>query len=47
MIIRENKRMERDLMHGPERQQIEQATILKNNTFEEAVKRRKGFRFLY
>jgi MFS family permease len=50
MLVRENKRMEReemDLMHGPERQRIEQAAKLEGITFEEAIKRRKGFRYLY
>jgi hypothetical protein len=50
MLVRENKRMEREeinLMHGPERQRIEQAARLEGITFEEAIKRRKGFRYLY
>lgn len=50
MLVRENKQMEReemDLMHGPERQRIEEAAKLESITFEEAVKRRKGFRYLY
>lgn len=50
MLVRENKQMEReemDLMHGPERQRIEGAAKLEGITFEEAVKRRKGFRYLY
>lgn len=38
--------MERDLMHSPERQRIEQAAKLEGITFEEAIKRRKGFRYL-
>jgi len=50
MLIRENKKMEREemnLMHGPERQRIEEAAKLEGITFEEAVNRRKGFRYLY
>ncbi|KAG1742532.1 hypothetical protein EDB19DRAFT_1967289 [Suillus lakei] len=50
MLVRENKRMEReemDLMHGPERQRIEEAAKLEGITFEKAIKRRKGFRYLY
>ena len=50
MLVRENKRMEHeemDLMHGPERQRIEEAAKLEGITFDEAVKRRKGFRYLY
>jgi hypothetical protein len=50
MLVRENKRMEREemhLMHGPERQRIEEAAKLEGITFDEAIKRRKGFRYLY
>ncbi|KAG2153348.1 major facilitator superfamily domain-containing protein [Suillus clintonianus] len=50
MLVRENKQMEReemDLMHGPERQRIEEAAKLEGITFEEAIQRRKGFRYLY
>lgn len=50
MLVRENNRMEReemDLMHGPERQRIEEAAKLEGITFEEAIKRRKGFRYLH
>ncbi|OJA12880.1 hypothetical protein AZE42_02909 [Rhizopogon vesiculosus] len=50
MLVRENRRMEReemDLMHGPGRQRIEEAAELEGITFEEAIKRRKGFRYLY
>jgi hypothetical protein len=50
ILVRENKRMEReemDLMHGPERERIEEAAKLESITFAEAVKRRKGFRYLY
>lgn len=50
MIVRENTRMENaelDLMHGPERERIEEAARLEGITFDEAVIRRKGFRYLY
>ncbi|KAF8554138.1 MFS general substrate transporter [Imleria badia] len=50
MLIRENKRMEREereLMEGPERERIEEAARLEGISFEEAVRRRKGFRYLY
>ncbi|KAF9228382.1 MFS general substrate transporter [Gyrodon lividus] len=50
ILIRENKRMdqqEMDLMHGPERERIEEAAKLEGITFEEAIRRRKGFRYLY
>ncbi|KAF8141262.1 major facilitator superfamily domain-containing protein [Boletus edulis] len=50
LLVRENKRMEReelDLMHGPERERIEGAAKLEGITFEEAVRRRMGFRYLY
>ncbi|KAG2754003.1 hypothetical protein P692DRAFT_20175806 [Suillus brevipes Sb2] len=40
------QRMEHDLMHSPERQRIEQAAKFEGITFEEAIKRRKGFRYL-
>ncbi|KAG9312027.1 major facilitator superfamily domain-containing protein [Chiua virens] len=50
LLVRENKRTERaelDLMHGPERERIEEAAKLEEITFEEAVRRRMGFRYLY
>ena len=40
-------REEMDLMHGPERERIEEAARLEGISFEEAVRRRKGFRYLY
>jgi hypothetical protein len=49
LLVRENKRMEReetDLLHGPERERIEEAAKLEGITFDEAVKRRMGFRYL-
>ncbi|KAG1742533.1 major facilitator superfamily domain-containing protein [Suillus lakei] len=50
ILIRENKKMdmiEKELMEGPGRERIEEAARLEGITFEEAVKRRKGFRYLY
>lgn len=50
ILIRENKRMdmeEKKLMEGPGRARIEEAARLEGISFEEAVKRRKGFRYLY
>lgn len=50
MLIRENKRMEREerqLMEGPERERTEEAARLEGISFEEAVQRRRGFRYLY
>lgn len=50
LLVRENKRMERqelDVMHGPERERIEEAAKLEGISFEEAVRRRMGFRYLY
>jgi len=50
MLIRENKRMEQEekaLMEGPERERIEEAARLEGISFEEAIRRRKGFRYLY
>ncbi|KAF8839409.1 MFS general substrate transporter [Paxillus ammoniavirescens] len=50
ILIRENKQMDRlelELMQGPERERIEEAARLERITFEEAMRRRKGFRYLY
>ncbi|KAG8221321.1 MFS general substrate transporter [Butyriboletus roseoflavus] len=50
MLIRENKRMEREereLMEGPERERVEEAARLEGVSFEEAIRRRRGFRYLY
>jgi len=50
LLIRDNKRIERaeeELMHGPERERIEEAAKLEGISFEEAIRRRKGFRYLY
>ncbi|KAG2142217.1 major facilitator superfamily domain-containing protein [Suillus bovinus] len=50
ILIKENKNMdmeEKNMMEGPGRERIEEAARLEGITFEEAVKRRKGFRYLY
>lgn len=50
MLLRENKRMEREereLMEGPERERVEAAARLEGVSFEEAIRRRRGFRYLY
>ncbi|KAF9228381.1 MFS general substrate transporter [Gyrodon lividus] len=50
ILIRENKQMDRlflKLIQGPERERIEEAARLEGITFEEAMRRRKGFRYLY
>ena len=49
MLIRENKRMEREeqVLTEGQRQRIEEAATLEGISFEEAVRRRRGFRYLY
>ncbi|KAG1740814.1 major facilitator superfamily domain-containing protein [Suillus paluster] len=50
ILIKENKQMdmeEKKLMEGPGRERIEEAARLEGISFEEAMKRRKGFRYLY
>lgn len=50
ILMRENKKMdmeEKKLLEGPGRDRIEEAARLEGISFEEAVKRRKGFRYLY
>ncbi|KAG1900982.1 major facilitator superfamily domain-containing protein [Suillus fuscotomentosus] len=50
ILIKENKNMdmeEKKLMEGPGRARIEEAAKLEGITFEEAMTRRKGFRYLY
>ncbi|KAF8448652.1 major facilitator superfamily domain-containing protein [Boletus edulis BED1] len=50
MLVHENKRMEREereLVEGPERERIEKVASLEGISFEEAVRRRRGFRYLY
>jgi len=49
MLKSENKKMDRDelaFVEGPGRERIEQAAKLEGISFEEAVRRRKGFRYL-
>lgn len=41
------EREELDVMNGPGRERIEEAAKLEGITFEEAVRRRMGFRYLY
>lgn len=50
LLVRANKRMEHeelDVIHVPERERIEEAAKLDGTTFDEAVRRRMGFRYLY
>ena len=49
MLIRENKRMELEDLELTEgqRERIEEAARLEGISFEEAVRRRRGFRYLY
>ncbi|KAG2153347.1 major facilitator superfamily domain-containing protein [Suillus clintonianus] len=50
ILMNENKKMdqeEKKFTEGPGRQRIEEAARLEGITFDEAVKRRKGFRYLY
>ena len=49
MLIRENKRMEREEQELTEdqRERIEEAARLEGISFEEAVRLRRGFRYLY
>lgn len=49
MLVRENKRMEREEQELTEaqRERIEEAAELEGISFEEAVRLRRGFRYLY
>ena len=50
MLIAENKRLDREdkrTMTAAKRQRIEDAARLEGLTFEEALERNKGFRYLY
>jgi len=50
MLIQENQRLERDELEnlkGARRERIEEAARLEGLTFEEALDRKKGFRYLY
>lgn len=50
MLIRENRHLDRDevgTLKGANRLRIEEAARLEGITFEEALERKKGFRYLY
>ncbi|PCH36563.1 MFS general substrate transporter [Wolfiporia cocos MD-104 SS10] len=50
MLIKQNKQLERDELeelNGAKRERIEEAARLEGITFEEALERKKGFRYLY
>ena len=50
MLVAENKKLERDQLRNlsaEERQRIEHAAKLEGLTFQEALARKKGFRYLY
>ena len=49
MLIHENKRMDREEQEltGDQRERVEEAARLEGISFEEAVRRRRGFRYLY
>lgn len=49
MLVRQNKQFEKDElenMTGARRERIEEAARLEGLTFEEALERKKGFRYL-
>ncbi|ESK85420.1 tartrate transporter [Moniliophthora roreri MCA 2997] len=47
MLVRENKRLDSDELQGTNRVRIEEAAKLEGISFEEALERRKRFRYLY
>ncbi|KAL0574876.1 hypothetical protein V5O48_007088 [Marasmius crinis-equi] len=50
MVIRENRRLDEDekaAMDGANRVRVEEAARLEGITFDEAMRRRRGFRYLY
>ncbi|PFH51214.1 hypothetical protein AMATHDRAFT_75076 [Amanita thiersii Skay4041] len=50
MLVRENKRLdadERAALEGADRTRVEEAARLEGLTFEQAMERRKGYRYLY
>ena len=50
ILVRENARLEKDELadlKGAKRERIEEAARLEGLTFEEALERKKGFRYLY
>ncbi len=49
ILVRQNKRLEReelDHLKGARRERIEEAARLEGITFDEALRRRRGFRYL-
>lgn len=49
MLVRQNKRLEENELNdlkGARRERIEDAARLEGITFEEALRRRRGFRYL-
>ena len=50
MLVKQNQQFEKDElenMTGARRERIEEAARLEGLTFEEALERKKGFRYLY
>lgn len=50
MLVKENKQLEQEEladMKGARRERIEEAARLEGLTFQEALERRRGFRYLY
>jgi len=50
LLVRRNKILDRDekaAMNGADRERVEEAARLEGLTFESALERRKGFRYLY
>jgi hypothetical protein len=50
MLVRRNKKLDADekaAMEGVDRERVEEAARLEGLTFEQAMERRKGFRYLY
>lgn len=50
MLIRENRKLDADekaALSAANRERVEEAARLEGITFDEAMERRKGFRYLY
>jgi hypothetical protein len=50
ILIRRNKKLDADekaAMEGANRERVEEAARIEGITFEQAMERRKGFRYLY
>lgn len=50
ILIRRNKKLDEDekaAMEGADRERVEEAARIEGITFEQAMERRKGFRYLY